>query len=344
VVALDIHTGKVVWKTYTMPDNGGLPGTWSGGAVISVPAADPGRGVLYVTSDHQYTMPATVAACLAAARDDWDPGCLPADARFDSLTALDLGTGAVKWSFFGAGADVWRTACGELPSFTYPFPVEPMGQVAPVRICPPASDYLDWSFAAGSPQLFQATIDGAKRDLVGLAEKSGVYWALDADTGKVVWHTLVGPYSEPGGLGAGAAFDGKRLYLALTNLDHVPHRLTSGQVVTGGSWAALDPASGKILWQVGDPQGAPDYAAPTVANGVVYVGSMAPSGKNMYALDAGDGKVLWGFASGGSVASNPAVAGGRVYWGSGLPLFGGTANDELYVFAVKGNTPGPSGD
>src|SRR5262249_51352699 len=44
VVALDVNTGKVLWQTYTVPDNGGQPGGYSGGAVWgSTPAIDPKR-------------------------------------------------------------------------------------------------------------------------------------------------------------------------------------------------------------------------------------------------------------------------------------------------------------
>jgi polyvinyl alcohol dehydrogenase (cytochrome) len=70
---------------------------------------------------------------------------------------------------------------------------------------------------------------------------------FDAMTGEVVWHTLVGPYSEPGGVTWGAADDGQRIYVTLTNADHTPYRLISGKITDGGFWTALDPATGKIL-------------------------------------------------------------------------------------------------
>jgi polyvinyl alcohol dehydrogenase (cytochrome) len=209
-----------------------------------------------------------------------------------------------------------------------------------VRYCPPASDYLDWAFAGGSPQIFTISIDGRSRDVVAMAQKSGILWLLDADTGEVIWHTLIGPYSEPGGLTWGAAYDGQRLYVTLTNLDHVPYALAAGKdagkLISGGVWTALDPATGKMLWQTGDPQNAADYAAPLVANGVVYAGSIAPSGDQMYALDAGTGEILWRFAAGGSVASHPALVDGRVYWGSGFGQFTGAPGNKLYVFSVDG--------
>lgn len=336
LVALDIKSGQIVWRMWTMPDNGGKLDSWSGGAIISVPGANIEKGLVYFGTDHHYSQPESVTACLRAAPDDWSPDCYPTDARFNAITAVDMATGNPRWTFFGAGARVWEMACGELPRATYPFPLHTIGHAAAVRICPPPGDFLNWAFAAGSPQIYSATIGGRARDIVGMAQKSGVYWAFDAESGEVLWHTLVGPWSEPGGLTWGAAYDGSRLYVALTNLEHVPHRLLSGQVVTGGSWAALDPTTGKILWQVGDPQNSAAYAAPVVAHGVVYVGSMAPTGDQMYALDAATGQILWRFAAGGSVGTHPVVADGRVYWGSGFGMFGGTSHNKLYVFGLDG--------
>jgi outer membrane protein assembly factor BamB len=89
-----------------------------------------------------------------------------------------------------------------------------------------------------------------------------------------------------------------------------------------------------------------DMGYVSTANGVVYAGSTAPAGDNMYALDAATGRILWRFASGGSVTSGAAIAGDRVYWGSGylLPISGpapGVAlsycpagNDKFYAFAL----------
>ena len=55
----------------------------------------------------------------------------------------------------------------------------------------------DYDFGQG-PALFSATIGGQARDLLGAGQKSGVYWALDRDTGTVVWQTEVGPGSVLG--------------------------------------------------------------------------------------------------------------------------------------------------
>jgi polyvinyl alcohol dehydrogenase (cytochrome) len=40
MVALDANTGKVLWQTYTVPDNGGKVGGYSGGAIWQPPAID----------------------------------------------------------------------------------------------------------------------------------------------------------------------------------------------------------------------------------------------------------------------------------------------------------------
>ena len=343
MVALDIHSGHIVWKTYTMPENGGKQGGFSGGAALSIPAVDRDKGMLYFTSDHQYLQPYSVTACLTASPDDWNAACYPPDARFNSLIAVDLNTGQVRWSFMGAGADVWQMACGTLARSWMP-----MTQLKGpgVKACPPAGDFLDWSFGTGAPQLFKIAGNGGARDVVGIGEKSGIYWLLDAATGEMIWHTLVGPSAigagdTPGGINWGGAYDGQRIYITLANPPHIPYILESGAAVTGGFWVALDPATGKILWQTPDPQGAVDYGAPVAADGVLYVSSLASTGDQMYALDPASGKILWHFAAGGSVGSHPAVADGIVFWSSGFsPVFGNIQgvrqNNKFFAFSVDG--------
>ncbi len=159
VVALDIHSGQTLWITYSMPDNGGPTGGFSGGAIISTPAVDVARGLLYIGTDHQYTQPESVTACIKAAPDDWSRSCYPPDARFDSTLALDINTGQPRWTFFGAGADVWQIACGRIPRS---WVEENIGGL-PVRLCPPAGDFFNWAFAGGNPQLsFRSRLTGSR--------------------------------------------------------------------------------------------------------------------------------------------------------------------------------------
>jgi polyvinyl alcohol dehydrogenase (cytochrome) len=163
----------------------------------------------------------------------------------------------------------------------------------------------------------------------------------------------------------GTAFDGTRIYLSITNQHHIPYRLTengslTSTAVTGGSWAALDPATGKIIWQTADPGtevvggstvGVWDLAPVSVANGVVYAASMAhgASSNEFYALDAATGQVLWSAPAqrqsppGGnsSVNAAPAIVNSTVYWGTGYSRSGpveGSGGNELYAFGINGNT------
>ena len=322
VIALDAATGKLLWKTYMVPSNNGnsdsnKPGYYSGNAVWeSSFAVDPPRGLLYVDTGNNYSVPAGV--CTAPQQT----GCTPpaADDYLDSILALKLGDGSVVWADHTLNGDLW----------TLPQPTGP-----------------DFDFGAG-PNLFTTVnpVTHRPEQLLGAGQKSGVYWAVDPATGKVVWQTRVGPAGN-GGLGGieyGTATDGRRIYAAEGDTAKIPYTLGgsgpyAGQTVTGGSWAALDPATGKILWQTPDPQGAFDISFVSTANGVVYGGSLATTGTNMYALDAATGKILWSFASGGSVTGGAAIVDGSVYWGSG---YCGTAcftaptnNNKVYAFGLR---------
>lgn len=290
VMALDAATGKILWKTYTVP-----PG-YAGGAVWgSTPVIDPADHMLYVGTGNNYSVPAGV--CLSPDQ----AGCAPpaSDDHVDSVLALDLATGAIRWFMPTLTSDVFTDVCGLQPDST----------------CGP-----DFDFGSG-PNLIRLP---AGRQLLGIGQKSGVYWALDPRTGAVVWRTLVGPGGEFGGIEWGSATDGRHIYVAVADYSGLPYQITSSDgrtsITDGGSWAELDAATGKILWQVADPQQAADLGYVSIGGGLVYAGSTAATGTNMYVLDARDGDILWRFASGGPVAAGAAIAGGTVYWGFGYDL------------------------
>jgi polyvinyl alcohol dehydrogenase (cytochrome) len=94
-------------------------------------------------------------------------------------------------------------------------------------------------------------------------------------------------------------------------------------------------ATGKILWQIADPtEGAIDTGSVSVANGVMYAGSY--SGQ-MYALDTISGKILWNFASGGTVIDGPSIVDDVLYWGSGYgKIPPGIGNNKVYAFTLAG--------
>ena len=315
MLALNANTGQILWKTYTIPGDG-----YSGGAVWgSTAVIDHKRNSLYIGTGNNYSMPASVQNCVAAANGD--PGatqaCISPDDHFDSVMALDLNTGAIKWASVAIPSDSWNVSCLFDPNaVNCPQPAGP-----------------DYDFGQG-PTLYTVRPgdNGKAVDLLGAGQKSGQYWAFNPDTGAVVWETQVGPGGTLGGLEWGSATDGNRIYVAIANSEHKPWTPLNGQEITWGGWSALDPATGQILWQTADPINAIDPGAVSVANGVVYACSMDSQG-HMYALDAASGNILWNFTSGGSCNSGAAISSGVVYWGSGYSRFG-TGNNKFYAFGL----------
>ncbi len=322
IVSLELATGAIQWQVYTVP-----PG-FTGGAVWgSNLAVDARRAAVFAGTGDNYSVPSDVSACQAAALNGRElERCLPKGDHIDSMISLNLATGALNWSQRLTSLDTWTVSC--LPS-----------RHAPKTPCPsPAGPDYDFGSA---PNLFSTTGSGTHEDLVGAGQKSGVYWALDRDSGKEVWATQVGPGGTRGGIEWGSAVDGGRVYVAASNSNYVWTQLVGGGPLTdGGYWSALDVNSGKILWQtatdelqktpankgsrtIKPPRGALARAegAVTVGNGVMYA---ADASGEFVALDAATGKRLWKYDSGGAAVDGPAIAGGMLFWGDGYGNIGPT--------------------
>jgi polyvinyl alcohol dehydrogenase (cytochrome) len=330
VLALDGDTGAVLWQTPTIPEAAG----YSGNAVWgSTPVVDVRRGTLYVTTGNNYTVPPSVAACVKAAAkaEPRDPAalrvCTEEGNYFDAVVALDLESGALKWARSMVPFDAWTIACV-------------FGLFNPGNC--PSLHGVDHDFGQG-PALFEVeTSPGERRELLGVGQKSGMYWALDPDNGDIVWQRRVGPGGYSSGLMWGSATDGERIYAASSNGNRTRWELVENGVGTGkftqtGFWTALDAKTGTILWQRPDPSGSRAEGPVTVANGIVFAGSMARNRglPTMFAMNAATGEILWGFASGGTVNSAPAIVDGVLYWGSGYPVTKrGAWNNKLFAFAL----------
>jgi polyvinyl alcohol dehydrogenase (cytochrome) len=130
------------------------------------------------------------------------------------------------------------------------------------------------------------------------------------------------------------------------NFFGIPYGIPGGGTITSGSWAALDPLTGKTIWQVADPShnafGGGNALGPvTVANGVVYAPSLSGT---VRALDAANGKTLWSYNMPFSTVGGAAVANGVVYWGTGYTHLGipGWTGDptnhagKLFAFSING--------
>ncbi|WP_245315315.1 PQQ-binding-like beta-propeller repeat protein, partial [Bradyrhizobium neotropicale] len=268
VVALDAASGKTVWQAYTIPEvphptEKNSKGTQlfgpSGASVWSAPTIDPKRNAVYVATSNSYSNPPAVTA--------------------DAILAFELATGKLIWKQQATPKDAYIVAC-----FT-----------ADKTNCP--EDHGPDHDFGQSPIL--VNLHDGKRLLV-IAQKSGVVHALDPDDGgKILWQTRVGKGGALGGSEWGSAADGKRIYVANSDVRFLrdgTRRLDSTQ---GGGLFGLDLETGKIEMEVppvpcGDrPQCSPALsAAVSLIPGVVFSGSVSGF---LRAYAAADGKLLWEF-------------------------------------------------
>lgn len=227
----------------------------------------------------------------------------PAGTLSDSIVALRMADGSVAWRFQATSGDAF----------------DARGSPGP-----------DADFGA-SPMLFHA---GA-RDVVGDGDKAGRFYALDRDTGELVWNRTVDfvpegatPAEKEGFLGTGAFANGT-LFLPTTSRSMVH---------------ALDAATGKPRWAVElnarpTSYGERMFGSTTVTNGVVLQGNAFGQ---LYALDARDGRTLAVIDVGGDVQGGVSVAGDTLL----VPDAGGVLWDEfgnLTAYRLPGSAvPKPS--
>lgn len=332
VVAVHAKSGKLKWKTITVPVGYSGGGVWG-----SNPVVDEKSDLVYVATGNNYSRPKpeapssvpgkTYGQCIT---DGGTPATCnsPAD-HVDAVLAVSKGNGKVKWSRslvtwnqpgVPDGSDDWNVACF-IPPFTN---------------CP-SNPGPDYDFGS-QPNLITYQSPTGSKTILGAGQKSGIYFALDPKTGATLWQTQVGPGSSLGGMEWGSASDGKRIYVQIANFYGMP----TGLGTFAGVWAALDPATGAILWRTADPNGAIALGPMTVSNGVVYASSMSGTtvdDPTMLAMDASTGQIIWSHAAGSSVNAGATVVDGVVYWGSGyanLGIPGYTPNNRFYAFSLNG--------
>ena len=327
VVALDVNTGKIKWQTYTVP-----PGYYGGSVWGSTGAVDANSNLLFMSTGNNWAVPPERLACILGGGSG--DACLSPDDHFDSIIALDMDTGQIKWGQKGLPYDIWNVACGllSIPGFpidnTNPLAVGAYGN------CPtptnPGTTGPDYDFAQG-PMLLGD-------DLVGGGQKSGMFWAFKRQTGELVWQTQAAPGGITGGLQWGSATDGDRIFVAASNSGTSrvsggkPWTLKDGTIVNSGGWAALSRTTGEVLWTTKDPLGSRSEAPVSAANGVVFGCNLAFGVGRMLAMDADTGAILWFYDSGAMCNAGASISDGMVYWGSGT--FAGTGAHKVFAFGL----------
>jgi len=317
VVAMDLATGKQVWKTYTIDKAATKQGVNehgverrgpSGAAVWSAPTVDKKRGLIYVGTGNNYSDPVTSTA--------------------DAVLAFDRRTGARRWHHTLTPSDAFNADCVLKTSGNCP---ESKGE--------------DLDIGA-SPVLVRRA---GGHDILLVGQKSGVLYALDPQRrGKLLWERRLGKGGMTGGILWGLATDGERAYAAIQDID-LPHNRADG------SLNAVDVATGKLLWRWADPpevcKDRPKgcfnaLTAPVTAMpGVVFEGSLDG---HVRAFNAKTGSVMWDFDAvrdftglngmvgrGGSISyAGVTLATGFAYQTTGYCAFGsGMAGNVFIAFA-----------
>jgi alcohol dehydrogenase (cytochrome c) len=332
--AYDAKTGKLLWRTYTIPGPG-EPGfeTWGkgnawqtgGGSTWLTGSYDPDLKLLYWTTGNP--------------GPDWNADNRPGDNLYtDSVLALDPDTGKMKWHF----------------------------QFTP-------EDVHDWD-SNQTVILFEAPVGGRERKLLGQANRNGFYYVLDRETGafitgvpyaKQTWADGLDPKGRPiRKKGIAPSLEGtlvfpniqgaanwyspsyspqtKLFYQHAREMGTIYYKGAAvykpgtaftgggGRYVNGddasGAIRALDAVTGKLKWEF--PLLSPGFTSLlSTAGGLVFGGTEEG---NFIALDAETGKPLWDLQLGGTVRGIPisyavdgkqyvAIAAGNALFAFGLP-------------------------
>ncbi|KAJ4847904.1 hypothetical protein Tsubulata_048541, partial [Turnera subulata] len=329
LVKLHARTGKILWKTYVLPDNFNRTGGYSGAAIWgSSPSIDKQRRLVFIATGNLYSVPLRVRQCQEKENNQTTPShpeeCLDPDSHSESILALDLDSGEIKWYRQLGGYDVWFAACAFI-NFTSPD-------------CPIPGPNPDADFGE-APMMLSVHVNGtssSKKDIVVAVQKSGFAWALDRDDGNIFCVTEAGPGGIVGGGTWGAATEGKRIYTNIANSDGKNFTLKpSNKNTTSGGWVAMDATKGNVLWSTPDPRNSPTYGPVTLANGVLFAGSTSREGP-IYAMDAKTGKILWSYNTGATVYGGVSVSDGCIYLGNGynVNIGFGTFNSGTSLFAL----------
>jgi polyvinyl alcohol dehydrogenase (cytochrome) len=348
LAALDLKTGRKQWQTYMITEplaptrknaNGIQMQGPAGAPVWASPTVDAKRGLVYLVTGDSYTDATT----------DGD----------DAIVAVEMKTGKVRWRNQVTTNDNFIVGCsGPIKVANCPTPTGP-----------------DFDFGA-TPILFK---HGGKQILLA-GQKSGMVYGVDPDTGRTLWKTAVGAGSPLGGIEWGMGADNKYLFVPNSDIGEIfneiaiaagaPSPTPESAVVGKPGLFALDPFTGKIIWNTPAPMAPCHYAgdrskdftkgacvraqsaAPAVMPGIVFSGTLDGW---LRAYDAASGKIVWEFSTtaqtystvngnpaqpgGGIDGMGPTIAGGMVYTMSGFngaARTGSNGINVLLAFSVDG--------
>ena len=325
VLAIDAKTGKVLWHFNTIPQDKNDQGweiagpTWvggerNGGGIWETPSIDPELGLLYVAVGNPYGDSTKRAGM---------------NLFSDSIIALTLKEGTLKWYYQQVHHDVWDYDSGNQPIL---FDMEVNGQ--PVKALAEASKngflYI-LNRQTGKPvhpivetpvptetdrpgeqpwptQPIPHTAAGKRMEPVSPIFPTDIPPEYLATREPVPHFTPLGPNQiwAPG-MGGGANY-GPLSYSTQTGLLYVNAIDRPFNVVRGakGYFSAYDPTTGEQVWQQVF-EGYGQAGSVVTAGGVVFVGTGSNIAGYFFAFDALTGELLWKFNTGAGVFSSPSV-------------------------------------
>lgn len=334
VLSLDPATGAQQWRYDTMPDaqpvrdrgDGRMLWGPSGAPIWNSPVVDEKRGLIFFGTGESNSP--------------------PAHPNTDALIAIRLADGKQAWSHQATPDDIFNVGCGPDPG---------PGKFNCVKR--PETVYRDVDFGAS---LILGHLKSG-RDVLFAGQKSGSVWALDPDTGKVLWRRDIGTGEPNGGIHWGIAFTGDTVIVPVAQIGR---QLPGGEPIDPKLQPGLygvDAATGEIRWHY---SATPDCAngrdkkaprctrmfgfsgAPTVIDGAVVQGSLDGI---LRVIDARTGAQLWRYDTlrdfdalngvpghGGSIdAASIVGVNGLVLAGSGYGMFGQAPGNVLLAFRPK---------
>jgi outer membrane protein assembly factor BamB len=286
--ALNATTGALVWANYLTLGSVWVPPTVYNGVVYVQSALKEGsaggfyafnalNGATvwsYATASGDWSVPVLDATGANMYYSTGNP-CLSSPPLPQNTPTTDGCSGSIFDINPTTGATVW----------SYHFP-----------------DYTGDDDAPATP--VYAVVNGVPEVFEGV--KNGVFYALDATTGAVIWQHDTGARGDAG-IYSSAAYDNGMLYFGSYQ-----------------SIIALNASTGAVVWNI-SPTGRV-VSSPAIANGVVYI--TTESGY-IEALDTATGALLWKYVvARQTIFSSPIVSNGAVY----VPVSDG----NLYCFTLGG--------
>lgn len=309
VWALDSSTGEVKWRTRLA--NSEYESAESSPMLYN--------GKLYIgISNGNGDVPCTVGRVVALAASDGAK-------LWETLMASDDNSGVGVWSTVAidtAANRLYATTGNTCPEFA----LRPAARKPAIDTVPFDNSFVAMDLNTGAVAWVYRYLSGDVMDLdfgsspvifgnaIAALSKSGVLVAVDRGTGQSIWKTTIANSDAApdagGGVNSPSFADGKVL-VGSGAVDDPPD---SPGASYEGSFSAVDPANGRILWRV--PLKIAALGASASVNGMVFTGD----GNDLLALDTSNGHQL-------------------VRIGAGKRLFGGISigNDAILVGDVAGN-------